>query len=64
MLRSLERPYLTLAVRTDEYSRRDSSAIVRRNRERVLDHPDAGRFVFTRPDEALRTLDYLQSEQR
>jgi hypothetical protein len=64
VLRSLERPYLTLAVRTDEYSRPNSTAIVRRNLERVLDHPDAGRFVFTRPDEALRTLGYVPGEHR
>jgi hypothetical protein len=58
MLASLERPYLTFAVRTDEYCRPDSTAMVVRNLESALDHPDAERFVFTRPDEALRTLGY------
>jgi hypothetical protein len=63
MLRSLERPYLTLAVRTHEFCRADTTATVRRNLEGALDHPDAGRFVFTRPDEALRVLGLADSEQ-
>lgn len=58
ILERLERPFLTLAVRTDEYSRPRSTAVVRRNLEGALDHPDATRFAFTRPDEALRALGY------
>ena len=55
-LEGIERPYLTLAIRTDQYRRPDREAIVRRNLENVLAHPDSGRFVFARPDEALRIL--------
>jgi len=55
-LRGLERPYLTLAIRTDQYRRPDLEAVVRRNLEGALAHPDSRRFVFTRPDEALQVL--------
>src|SRR4029450_9027401 len=37
-LRAVERPYLTLAVRTDQYRRPDREAVVRRNLEGALDH--------------------------
>lgn len=63
MLRRLERPYLTFAVRTDVYCAPDTTAIVRRNLESALDRPDAGRFVFTRPDEALRLLGFVAPER-
>lgn len=59
LLRSLERPYLTFAVRTHEYCRPDTTAVVRQNLERVLEHPDAARFVFATPDEALRLLGFV-----
>lgn len=61
-LRSLERPYLTFAVRTDQYCTPDTTAVVRHNLEGALEHADAGRFVFTRPDEALRVLGLVPGE--
>jgi hypothetical protein len=59
MLRRLERPYLTFAVRTHEFLRPDTIAVIRRNLEGLLQRPDAERFVFTTPDEALRSLGYV-----
>jgi hypothetical protein len=56
MLRRLERPYLTFAVRTDEFRSLDTIAIMRRNLESVLNRHEARRFAFTRPDEALQIL--------
>jgi hypothetical protein len=58
MLHRLEHPYLTFAVRTDEFRSPDTTAIIRRNLESVLDRHEEQRFAFTRPDEALRILGF------
>jgi hypothetical protein len=59
LLSCLERPYLTFAVRTHEFNRRERTAIIRRNLDGVLKHPAAESFVFTTPAEALRILGYI-----
>jgi hypothetical protein len=64
MLRRVELPYLTFAVRTDQYCRPDTTAVVRRNLEGALEHRDAGRFLYTRPDEALRVLGLVPADPR
>ena len=57
-LRCVERPYLTFAVRTHEFTRPERIATIRRNLAGVLGHPAAESFVFTTPPEALRILGY------
>jgi hypothetical protein len=56
MLNSLERPYLTFAVRTHEFTRSDRIAIIRRNLDNVVEHPAVERFVFTTPAEGLQIV--------
>jgi len=57
-LSCVERPYLTFAVRTHEFTRPERIATIRRNLAGVLEHPAAESFVFTTPPEALRILGY------
>jgi len=56
LLRRLPRPYLTFAVRTHEFRSADTIAVIRRNLESAVARHEAGRFAFTRPDEALELL--------
>jgi hypothetical protein len=58
LLRRLQRPYLTFAVRTHEFQSPDTIAVIRRNLESAVARHEAGRFAFTRPDEALQLLGY------
>jgi len=58
LLRRLPRPYLTFAVRTHEFRSPEPTAVVRRNLESAVARHEAGRFAFTRPDEALQLLGY------
>jgi hypothetical protein len=62
-LRSVERPYLTFAVRTHEFRDPAAVSIIRRNLEGVLTHAHADRFVFAAPAEALALLGYAGTQQ-
>ena len=53
LLGSLDKPYLAFIIQTSMLLRRDYAENMRKNFEKILSHPCAKRFVFSRPDEAI-----------
>ncbi len=53
LLGSLDKPYLAFIIHTGILTRPDYTENMRRNFEKILSHPYAKRFVFSRPDEAI-----------
>ncbi len=59
LLHSMDRPYLTLLLRSDSIMKPYFSRNIKKNLNYIFSHPMAKQFAFSTPQEAMQHLGYL-----